>query len=141
VPEGTALNLQLLNFQKLRRRFGIVVDEYGSVLGLVTLEDILEEIVGEFTSGLENESSEISREADGSFLIDAGASIRDINRVLQWELPSEGPRTLNGLILEHLQVIPEANLGLRIGDYDLEITQLRGRMISRVRARLHTSPG
>lgn len=141
VPEGTALNLQLLNFQKLRRRVGIVVDEYGSVLGLVTLKDILEEIVGEFTSGLENESSEISREADGSFLIDAGASIRDINRVLQWELPSEGPRTLNGLILEHLQVIPEANLGLRIGDYDLEITQLRGRMISRVRARLHTSPG
>lgn len=140
VPEGTALNLQLLNFQKLRRRFGIVVDEYGSVLGLVTLEDILEEIVGEFTSGLENESSEISREVDGSFLIDAGASVRDINRVLQWELPTEGPRTLNGLILEHLQAIPEANLGLRLGDYDLEITQLRGRMISRVRARLHANP-
>jgi len=135
IPEGTPLNVQLLNFQKLRRRFGIVVDEYGSVLGLVTLEDILEEIVGEFTSGLENESSEISRETDGSFLIDAGASIRDINRVLQWDLPTEGPRTLNGLMLEHLQAIPEANVGIRVGEYELEIVQLRGKMIARVRAR------
>lgn len=135
IPEGTPLNVQLLNFQKLRRRFGIVVDEYGSVLGLVTLEDILEEIVGEFTSGLENESSEVSREADGSFLIDAGASIRDINRILQWDLPTEGPRTLNGLMLEHLQAIPEANVGIRVGEYELEIVQLRGKMIARVRAR------
>ena len=140
VPEGTALNLQLLNFQKLRRRFGIVVDEYGSVLGLVTLEDILGEIVGEFTSGLDNESSEIAKEADGSYLIDAGASIRDINRTLQWELPIDGPRTLNGLMLEHLQTIPEANVGLRVGNYELEIVQLRGRMISRARARQHPEP-
>ena len=135
IPEGTPLNLQLLNFQKLRRRFGIVVDEYGSVQGLVTLEDILEEIVGEFTSGLENESSEITREPDGRVLIDAGASIRDINRVLQWDLPTEGPRTLNGLMLEHLQAIPEASVGIRVGDYELEIVELRGRMISRARAR------
>ena len=135
IPEGTPLNAQLLNFQKLRRRFGIVVDEYGSVLGLVTLEDILEEIVGEFTSGLENESSEISRDTDGSLLIDAGASIRDINRILQWDLPTEGPRTLNGLMLEHLQTIPEANVGIRVGEYEFEIVQLRGKMIARVRAR------
>jgi Mg2+/Co2+ transporter CorB len=137
IPEGTALNLQLLNFQKLKRRFGIVVDEYGSVLGLVTLEDILEEIVGEFTSGIDDENSEIVRESDDSFLIDAGASIRDINRFLQWDLPSEGARTLNGLMLEHLQTIPEANVGIRIGEYELEIVQLRGRMISRARARRH----
>ncbi len=137
IPEGTALNLQLLNFQKLKRRFGIVVDEYGSVLGIVTLEDILEEIVGEFTSGIDDENSEIVRESDGSFLIDAGASIRDINRFLQWDLPSEGARTLNGLMLEHLQTIPEANVGIRIGEYELEIVQLRGRMISRARARRH----
>ncbi len=137
VPEGTPLNLQLLNFQKLRRRVGIVVDEYGSVLGLVTLGDILKEIVGEFTAGLENDTSEIAREANGSYLIDAGASIRDINRTLHWDLPVDGPRTLNGLMLEHLEAIPEANVGLRIGRYGFEIMQLRGRMISRVRASVH----
>jgi Mg2+/Co2+ transporter CorB len=103
----------------------------------VTLEDILEEIVGEFTSGIDDENSEIVRESDDSFLIDAGASIRDINRFLQWDLPSEGARTLNGLMLEHLQTIPEANVGIRIGEYELEIVQLRGRMISRARARRH----
>lgn len=140
IPEGTALNLQLLNFQKLQRRFGIVVDEYGSVLGLVTLEDILEEIVGEFTAGLEAGSSEIERGTDGTVVIDAGASIRDINRILQWDLPTEGARTLNGLMLEHLQAIPEANVGIRIGDYELEILQLRGRMVSRARARRLVTP-
>lgn len=134
VPEGTPLNMQLLNFQKLQRRVGMVVDEYGSVLGLVTLEDILEEIVGEFTANLAGAAEEIAAQPDGGYLIEASASIRDINRALHWNLPVDGPRTLNGLILEHLEAIPETSVGLRIGDYHLEILELRGKMIQRVRA-------
>lgn len=134
VPESTPLNVQLLNFQKLKRRIGIVVDEYGSVQGLVTLEDILEEIVGEFTSSLADSTPEIVKQGDGSYLIDGTASIREINRALHWSLPVEGPRTLNGLILEYLEAIPEAHVGLRIGDYYFEIVQLKGNMIERVRA-------
>jgi len=139
VPESTPLNVQLLNFQKLKRRIGIVVDEYGSVQGLVTLEDILEEIVGEFTSNLAGELPDIVKQGDGSYLIDGTASIREINRSLHWSLPVEGPRTLNGLILEYLEAIPEANVGLRIGEYHFEILQLRGKMIERVRALRHAA--
>lgn len=135
IPEGTPLNTQLMNFQKLKRRIGIVVDEYGSVRGLVTLEDILEEIVGEFTSNIGDQTPDIVSQADGSYLIDGGTSIRDINRSLQWDLPADGPRTLNGLLLEHLEAIPEAHVGLRIGAYDFEILELQGKMIHQVIAR------
>lgn len=135
VPEGTPLHTQLLNFQKLKRRIGIVVDEYGSVRGLVTLEDILEEIVGEFTSNIGNQSPEIVAQPDGSYQIDGGTAIREINRSLHWELPVDGPRTLNGLIVEHLETIPEAHVGMRIGRYHFEILELQGKVIQKVLAR------
>jgi len=134
VPEGTPLNTQLLNFQKLKRRMGIVVDEYGSVRGLVTLEDILEEIVGEFTSNIADQSPEIVPQPDGSFVIDGATAIRDINRSLHWELPIDGPKTLNGLILEYLETIPEAHVGMRLGRYHFEILELQGKVIQKVRA-------
>ena len=134
VPESTPLNLQLLHFQKQKRRIGIVVDEYGSVQGLVTLEDILEEIVGEFTSSLGGAVPEIVQEGDGSYLIDGAASIREINRSLHWHLPIDGPRTLNGLLLEHLEALPEANVGVSVGNYRFEIVELSGKLIERVRA-------
>jgi Mg2+/Co2+ transporter CorB len=136
VPEGTPLNTQLLNFQKLKRRLGIVVDEYGSVRGLVTLEDILAEIVGEFTSNISAQSAEIVPQSDGSYMIDGATAIRDVNRSLQWELPVDGPKTLNGLILELLETIPEAQVGVRIGGYHFEILELQGKVIQKVRASL-----
>ena len=134
VPEGTPLNTQLLNFQKLKRRMGIVVDEYGSVRGLVTLEDILEEIVGEFTSNIADQSPEIVPQPDGSFVIDGATAIRDVNRALHWDLPVDGPKTLNGLILEYLETIPEAHVGMRLGRYHFEILELQGKVIQKVRA-------
>ena len=134
VPESTPLHTQLRNFQKQKRRMGIVVDEYGSVMGLVTLEDILEEIVGEFTSSLVGETPEIVKQNDGSFVIDGATSIREINRSLQWSLPIDGPKTLNGLILEHLETIPDAHVGLRIGGYSFEILEMQGKVIQSVRA-------
>ncbi|HAO02602.1 MAG TPA: magnesium/cobalt efflux protein, partial [Halomonas sp.] len=98
--ESTPLHTQLLNFQKQKRRIGIVVDEYGDVEGLVTLEDILEEIVGEFTTDV-SEDDEIHQQDDGSHVIEGTANIREINKMLGWQLPTDGPKTLNGLILEH----------------------------------------
>lgn len=121
VPEGTSLTAQLLNFQKQKRRFGLVVDEYGDVQGAVTLEDILEEIVGDFTTSRSDNSKDMTRQKDGSVLVDGSATIREINRRLHWDLPTDGPRTLNGLILEHLEAIPEAALSMQIGRYQLEI--------------------
>ena len=123
VPEGTPLHTQLLNFQRQKRRIGLVVDEYGVILGLVTLEDILEEIVGEFTTDIQTFAQDIHPQENGSCIIDGTASIRDINRQLKWHLPAEGPKTLNGLILENLESIPETGISLRIDNYAIEITQ------------------
>jgi Mg2+/Co2+ transporter CorB len=123
IPEGTSLTRQLLNFQKKRRRSGLVVDEYGSIHGLVTLEDILEEIVGQFTTDSSVRNAGIHPQEDGSYLIDGSTHIREINRVLDWELPSDGPRTLNGLILEHLEMIPAPGTSLLIANYPVEITR------------------
>jgi Mg2+/Co2+ transporter CorB len=123
VPEGTPLHTQLVNFQRLKKRNGLVVDEYGVIQGMVTLEDILEEIVGEFTTDMQTFNMDIHPQDDGSFIIDGTATIRDINRQLHWHLPSDGPKTLNGLLLEHLETIPESGTSLRIGDYIIEITQ------------------
>ena len=123
VPESTPLNTQLLNFQRLKKRIGLVVDEYGVIQGLVTLEDILEEIVGEFTTDMQTFNQDIHIQEDGSYIIDGTATIRDINRQLHWSLPTKGPKTLNGLILEHLEAIPESGTSLRIGNYAVEITQ------------------
>lgn len=123
IPEGTPLHTQLFNFQRQKKRNGLVVDEYGVILGIVTLEDILEEIVGEFTTDLQTFHLDIHPQPDGSFIIDGTASIRDINRQLHWQLPADGPKTLNGLILEQLENIPETGTSLRIGPYTIEITQ------------------
>lgn len=125
VPESTPLQAQLVNFQKLKRRFGLVVDEYGDVQGIVTLEAILEEIVGEFTTSVSDSHKDILKQPDGSWVIDGSASIRDINRMLHWQLPTNGPKTLNGLIIETLETIPESALSLRIDGYLIEILQVR----------------
>lgn len=141
VPEGTTLNRQLINFQNAKRRIGIVVDEYGDVLGLVTLEDILEEIVGEFTTDLAATSQDIHPQDDGSYVIDGSAHLRDINRALDWDMPTVGPRTLNGLILEHLQDIPDANISVRIEDYLIEILQVKDNMVKAARIRRASDQG
>ena len=131
IPENTPLHVQLHNFQQDKRRIGIVVDEYGAVMGLVTLEDILEEIVGEFTSDIADSIEDIVPQEDGSYVIDCAATVREINKALGWKLPTTGPRTLNGLLLEVLESIPESNVGLSIGDYHFEITKIgRNRILS-----------
>ena len=135
VPEATPLHTQLLNFQKEKQRFAIVVDEYGDIQGIVTLEDILEEIVGEFTSDFAANIEDISAEPDGSFLIDGMAVLRDINRALRWNLPTNGPKTLNGFVLEHLETIPEFNLCIQIDEYQIETLQIKDNIIKSLRIR------
>lgn len=130
IPEGTSLTRQLLNFQQLRRRMGLVVDEYGDVLGLVTVEDILEEIVGEFTT----DPAAIGRQnlvarPDGGYLVDGRTSIRTLNRALGWNLPTDGPRTLNGLVMEHLEAIPEPGARLALAGHPTEIIELSGNRV------------
>lgn len=129
VPEATPLHTQLINFKKEKKRIALVVDEYGDIQGIVTLEDILEEIVGEFTTDFAASVPEISPQEDGSFLIDGMAVLRDINRALSWDLPTNGPKTLNGLVLEHLEAIPENNLCLRLDDYLIETLQIKDNVI------------
>lgn len=133
VPESTPLHTQLFNFQKQKRRIAIVVDEYGDVIGLVTLEDILEEIVGEFTSDMLLPSQDIHPQDDGRFVIEGGTAIRAINRQLKWKLPADGPKTLNGLITEQLESIPETSVCLTIGSYRMEILQTKDNMVKSVR--------
>ncbi|WP_160106358.1 transporter associated domain-containing protein [Pseudomonas izuensis] len=132
VPESTPLQLQLLNFHKQQRRLGMVVDEYGEVLGIVTLEDILEEIVGEFESQQSLNNPHIHPQADGRLVIDGAASIRDLNKSLGWHLPSDGPKTLNGLVTEALETIPDSAVCLKIGRYRLEILETEENRVTRV---------
>jgi Mg2+/Co2+ transporter CorB len=132
VPESTPLQLQLLNFHKQQRRLGMVVDEYGEVLGIVTLEDILEEIVGEFESQQSLNNPHIHPQADGRLVIDGAASIRELNKSLGWHLPSDGPKTLNGLVTEALETIPESAVCLKIGRYRLEILETEENRVTRV---------
>lgn len=134
VPENTPLHTQLLNFQQQKLRLGTVVDEYGDVMGLVALEDILEEIVGEFTSSLIAQDDYITPEPDGTFLILGNASIRDVNKALDWSLPTEGPRTISGLMLEILESFPDANVSMAIGEHRLEIVSLDSKVIQSVKA-------
>jgi Mg2+/Co2+ transporter CorB len=129
VPEGTPLNTQLLNFQRNRRRNGLVVDEYGEILGLVTLEDILEEIVGEFTTDPAENIKDVHPQADGSYLAEGSASVRELNRLLEWGLPTNGPKTLNGVILEQLESIPEPGTSLLIKGYPVTIVQTKDNMV------------
>ena len=133
VPEGTSLNTQLLQFQRMRRRVAFVVDEYGDVLGLVTLEDLLEEIVGEFTSDTSLLHKDVHRERSDSFVVNASASVRTLNRKMNWTLPTSGPRTLNGLIVEQMETIPAPGQRLRIGDYSLEVLQVTDNAVKTVR--------
>jgi len=123
VPEGVPLNRQLINFQKERRRIGLVVNEYGDILGLITLEDILEEIVGEFTTDPAATSKDIHQQEDGTYLVDGSTSVRDLNKLLEWDLPTEGPKTLNGLIIEYLEHIPDPGTSMLLGGYPIEIVQ------------------
>ena len=136
IPESTPLHTQLLNFQKKKKPLAVVVDEYGDVLGLVALEDILEEIVGEFTSSLADAEEDIHPQRDGSFIIDGTANIREINKSLEWSLPTDGPKTLSGLILEYLESFPDANAGLAIGKYRVEILELEGNVVQAARVQL-----
>lgn len=133
VPEGTPLSTQLLNFQKQKRRIGIVVDEYGDVIGIVTLEDILEEIVGDFSNQNLMHNTDIQPQADGSHIIDGAAYIREINKALDWHLPSDGPKTVNGLITEALESIPDSAVCLQFGPYRLEILQASENRVKSVR--------
>jgi Mg2+/Co2+ transporter CorB len=135
VPLGTPLHTQLVNFQRQRYRLGLVVDEYGVIQGLVTLEDILEEIVGEFTTDTQTYHQDIHPQEDGTYVIDGTVTLRDINRQLHWNLPTEGANTLNGLILEQLQSIPEPGTTLRLGDFTLEIMQVADNAVKTVRIR------
>lgn len=123
VPEGTPLHQQMLNFQSERRRIGLIVDEYGEFHGLVTLEDILEEIVGEFTTDPAEAVRDIHRQSDGSYLAAGNASVRELKRLLGWDLPAEGPKTLNGLILEQLETIPEPGISLLIDGHPVTVLQ------------------
>jgi Mg2+/Co2+ transporter CorB len=133
VPEGTSLNQQLLQFQRQRRRVAFIVDEYGDVQGLVTLEDLLEEIVGEFTSDTSLLHKDVHREPNDRFVVNASASVRTLNRKMGWTLPATGPRTLNGLIVEQLEMIPAPGQRLRVGDYSLEILQVTDNAVKTVR--------
>ncbi|MFG0460029.1 transporter associated domain-containing protein [Pseudomonas sp. yb_1] len=133
VPESTPLQMQLLNFHKQQRRLGVVVDEYGEVLGIVTLEDILEEIVGEFEDEQSLDNPHVHPQPDGTFVIDGTASLREINRTLGWHLPCDGgPKTLNGLVTEALESIPESAVCLKIGRYRLEILETEDNCASKV---------
>lgn len=138
IPENTPLHTQLMNFQKKKMRLAVVVDEYGEVMGLVALEDILEEIVGEFTSNFSESSDSIFLQRDGTYIIDGTTNIRDINKSLNWHLPTDGPKTLSGLMLETLESFPDGYAGLTIGDYRLEILALEGNVVQSARAQLAT---
>ncbi|MBR9814671.1 HlyC/CorC family transporter [bacterium] len=135
IPEGTPLNQQLLNFQNQKRRIGFVVDEYGDIQGLVTLEDILEEIVGEFTTDPATRMRNVFLDADGSYLVDGTANVRTLNRTMGWKLPTNGPRTLNGLILEALEYIPTPGTELQLNQYALEVTKTQANAVKTVRVR------
>ncbi|HEY6453411.1 MAG TPA: transporter associated domain-containing protein, partial [Steroidobacteraceae bacterium] len=137
VPDGTPLTQQLAQFQRTRRRLAFVVNEYGDIAGLVTLEDILEEIVGEFTNDPATiVHKDVHRDPQGNWLVNAGATIRVLNRSLGWQLPTLGQRTLNGLLLEQLETIPTPGTALRIGPYEFEILQIADNAIRTVRVRM-----
>jgi Mg2+/Co2+ transporter CorB len=133
VPEGTALLTQLSNFQENQRHMGLVVDEYGEILGLVTMKDILEEIVGEFTSAAIGSAALFHIEPDGSVIADGTCSLRVLNRKAGFTFPLDGPKTINGLLLEQLEDIPEAGTSLLIADHPVEILQVQNRMVKVVK--------
>ncbi len=133
IPVGTPLNTQLLSFQREKRRIAFVVNEYGDIQGLVTLESILEEIVGEFTTDITASIKDVHPQEDGTFLIDGAAYVRELNRTMEWELPTDGPKTLNGLIIEYLESIPEPGTSVLIAGYPIDIVQTSNNAIKTVR--------
>lgn len=137
IPENTPLNRQLLHFQRERRRIGLVVDEYGDIQGLATLEDILEEVVGEFTTDPATSIPDYTQEEDGSFLVNGSVTIRELNRSLHMELPTDGPKTLNGMVLEYLEHIPEPGTSLLLSRYPVDIVQTKGNLVKTLR--VHTN--
>ncbi|WP_404399620.1 HlyC/CorC family transporter [Idiomarina seosinensis] len=143
IPEGTPLNVQLLKFQRRKERIGLVVDEYGDIQGLVTLEDILEEIVGDFTTSMAPPPSEtVTVQPDGSFLVEGSANLRELNKEMSWQFPTDGPKTLSGLIIEQYGDIPSARMSLRLGGYPVELIEVGDTMIKQVRVlpQFYTSP-
>ncbi|HLF09865.1 MAG TPA: HlyC/CorC family transporter [Gammaproteobacteria bacterium] len=133
VPEGTPLNKQLLNFQQHKRRSAFVVDEYGDVQGLITTQDIIREIVGELGTDPTPVDLGITQESDRSYVVDASANVRQLNRLMNWNLPTDGPKTLNGLIVEQLETIPESGTGVTVADYPIEILDASEHGIKKVR--------
>lgn len=138
IPVSTPLHTQLFNFQKKKRRIAIVVDEYGDVQGIATLEDILEEIVGDFTTDVADSHQDVHPQKDGSYIIDGATYVRDLNRIVGWDLPTDGPKTLSGLIIEYLESIPDANICLKIENYRIEILKTKANTIASVRITQHT---
>jgi Mg2+/Co2+ transporter CorB len=133
VPEGTPLSTQLVQFQRRRERVALVVDEYGDIQGIITLEDILEEIVGEFTTDPGAEVEDVISEGADTFLVDATANIRELNRTQEWDLPTDGPKTINGLIVELLETIPEPKTQLMVNGYPIEIVETDENRVRTVR--------
>ncbi len=133
IPSGTPLHTQIQQFQEKQQRIALVVDEYGEFKGLVTLEDILEEVIGDFTTQSPSRLGSYRKEADGSWLVDGSSNLRDLNKKLNLSLPLNGPRTLNGLILEHFEDIPESNTSFKIGTLTLEIVQTQDRIVKSVK--------
>jgi len=133
IPEGTPLNHQLLNFQREKKGFGLVVDEYGDLLGLVTLADVLEEIVGEFTTDPSDSVPDVQPQKDGSFLVAGNAGVRELVKAFKWDLPEDGPRTINGLIIEYMETIPQPGTSLIIRGYQIEILQTQDNAVKMVR--------
>jgi Mg2+/Co2+ transporter CorB len=142
IPSGTTLTTQLLNFRQVKRRVGLVVDEYGDIQGLVSLDEILEEIVGDFTAHAMGKIEDVHPQSDGSYLIRGTVSLRDLNRQLDWKLPTDDSRTLNGLIVEYLEDIPEPGTSLMIHGFQVEILRTRGTAIeiARVRPAIEPAP-
>lgn len=138
IPEGTTLNRQLLNFQDQQRRIGFVVDEYGDIQGLVTLDDILEEVVGQFTTDPAMRFKHIRRDPDGSVQASGSVTVRSLNRALGWKLPTSGPKTLNGLIMEKLEDLPEPGERLQVGNCLIEITGIQGNAVKSARLRVNS---
>ncbi len=133
IPEGTTLTVQLLNFQREKRRVGLVVDEYGDIQGLLTLEDILEEIVGEFDTDPQVAPAEIRPQPDGGFIVDGTAQIRNLNKTLNWNLPSDGPKTLNGIVLEHFENFPPQGAVFEFNDHPMTILAVEENRVTQVR--------
>ena len=129
IPENTPLSTQLFNFQKNKKTVAVIIDEYGSVKGLVTIKDVLEEIVGELATDIDRETVEIMEQKDGSYLIDASIPLRELNKKLNWQLPINGAKTLNGLIIDQVETIPENNIKIEIDNYAVETVLIRNNMI------------